>query len=99
MGLNDWVFAMTTLPNGDLVAGGKFTTAGAVIANNIARWDGSSWSALGTGMAGSNSQVNALSSLPNGDLVAGGGFTTAGGADAKRIARWNGTAWSAQGTG
>ena len=33
-----------------LYAGGDFTTAGGVAANRIAKWDGSSWSALGSGM-------------------------------------------------
>ena len=36
----------------DLYAGGYFTTAGGVTANNIAKWDGSAWSALGSGMGG-----------------------------------------------
>lgn len=55
------------LPSGDIVAGGDFTTAGGVPASRIARWDGASWSALGTGM---NDSVYALSVLPTGDLVA-----------------------------
>jgi len=79
-----------------LVAGGTFTTAGGVNASRIARWNGTAWSPLGTGM---NSSVEALAVLPNGDLVAGGSFTTAGGVTASRIARWNGTAWSPLGTG
>ena len=37
----------------DLYAGGDFTTAGGSAANNIAQWNGSSWSALGSGMNGS----------------------------------------------
>jgi hypothetical protein len=42
-GLDGDVFALTTLPNGDLVAGGGFLTAGSVTVNHIARWDGTSW--------------------------------------------------------
>ena len=34
----------------NLYAGGNFTTAGGVPANHIAKWDGSAWSALGSGM-------------------------------------------------
>ncbi|HZN41654.1 MAG TPA: hypothetical protein VFD82_22815, partial [Planctomycetota bacterium] len=90
------VFALARLPNGDLVAGGAFSTAGGVSANNIARWDGTSWSALGSG---TNDRVLALTTLPNGDLVAGGSFTTAGGVSANYIARWDGTGWSALGSG
>ena len=36
----------------DLYAGGGFTTAGGVAANRIAKWNGSAWSALGSGMNG-----------------------------------------------
>lgn len=96
------VNALTALPNGDLVAGGSFTTAGGVSADNIARWDGSAWFALGagTGAAGSGAgMVTALATLPNGDLVAGGLFDTAGGVSASRIARWDGVGWAAFGAG
>ena len=41
----------------NLYVGGDFTTAGDVVANRIAKWDGLSWSALGTGL---NSTVNAI---------------------------------------
>jgi trimeric autotransporter adhesin len=91
-----YVFALTTLPNGDLVAGGDFTTAGGVPVNYIARWDGGSWSALGSGM---NNDVADLITLPNGNLIACGAFTNAGGVSANRIALWNGSLWSALGAG
>jgi hypothetical protein len=90
------VFALAVLPNGDLVAGGYFTAAGGVSAENIARWNGTSWSALGSG---TNSVVNALMVLPNGDLVAAGGFSLAGGSAVSRVARWDGASWSALGSG
>ncbi|HEX6812358.1 MAG TPA: hypothetical protein VF384_12090 [Planctomycetota bacterium] len=80
------MLALTTLPNGDLVAGGGFTTDGGVSASNIARWNGTSWSPLGAGM---NDDVMALAVLANGDLVAGGAFSSAGGAPAHFVARWN----------
>ena len=35
-----------------LYAGGDFTTAGGTAANYIAQWNGSSWSALGSGISG-----------------------------------------------
>ena len=60
---------------GTLYAGGSFTTAGGSAANCIAQWDGSSWSALGSGM---NNIVYALA-VSGGTLYAGGWFTTAGG--------------------
>jgi hypothetical protein len=73
-GMDSVVRTLATLPNGDLVAGGIFTTAGGVSARRIARWNGTAWSPLGSGM---DDQVHALATLPNGDLVAGGVFTTA----------------------
>ncbi len=95
-GLDGPVWALTTLPNGDLIAGGAFTTAGGVSAAYVARWNGNAWSALG---AGTNQLVLALTTLPNGDVLAGGQFTMAGGISANGIARWNGSAWSALGAG
>ncbi len=65
-------------------------------ANNIAKWDGSAWSALGSGM---NDAVHALAVDGSGNLVAGGSFTTAGGVSANHIAKWDGSAWSALGSG
>ena len=52
----------------NLYAGGYFTTAGGVAANNIAKWDGSAWSALGSGMDGA---VYALA-VSGTNLYAGG---------------------------
>src|SRR5207247_2376843 len=66
------VSALTTLPNGDFIAGGQFATAGGKARSYIARWNGSAWSSLGPGM---NDSVFALNLLPNGDLAAGGNFT------------------------
>ena len=67
----------------NLYAGGYFTTAGGVTANFIAKWDGSSWSALGSGM---NYWVSALA-VSGTNLYAGGLFTTAGGVEATPFPR------------
>jgi trimeric autotransporter adhesin len=90
------VTALATMGNGDVVAAGFFQQAGGAAANAIARWNGSSWSPLASGILGS---VFCLLPMPNGDVVAGGNFTIAGGSSVGRIARWNGTAWSTFGTG
>lgn len=95
-GVNGRVNALTTLPNGELVAGGSFGAAGGASVARIARWNGSSWAALGSGV---DDNVECLVALPNGDLIAGGLFTSAGGVPANRIARWSGEAWSAVGSG
>jgi hypothetical protein len=87
--------AALAVSGGRLYAGGDFTGAGGVPANNIAQWDGSGWSPLGTGM---NNQVYALA-VSGGLLYVGGWFTTAGGSPANCIAQWNGSSWSALGSG
>lgn len=95
-GMNSNVWALATLPNGDLVAGGEFTNAGGVLANYVARWNGSAWAALGTGM---DRPVYALTTLASGNVVAGGVFNVAGGVTANGVAHWDGFAWHPLGTG
>ncbi len=89
------VRASTTF-NGDLIAGGTFTTIGGIAANSIARWNGTSWQALGAGVT-ANSGVGTVSSLGvfNNELFVGGSFSTAGGLASANIARWNGSTWIA----
>jgi len=99
-GMNYEVMALA-VSGTNLYAGGWFTTAGGVTVNRIAKWDGSAWSALGSGMSrvgGLGGDVFALA--VNGiDLYAGGQFTTAGGVPATNIAKWDGRAWLALGSG
>jgi hypothetical protein len=73
--------------------------AGGLQANNVARWDGASWSALGSGV--SNIYLWGVRCFHeyDGALIVGGDFLTAGGASAKYIARWDGIGWSTLGTG
>jgi hypothetical protein len=79
----------------DLYAGGDFTVAGGTAANNIAKWDGTTWSPLGSGM---NGEVLALA-ISGTNLYAGGNFTVAGGIAANFVAKWDGQAWSPLGSG
>ena len=79
----------------DVYIGGYFSHAGGVAANNIAKWNGSAWSPLGTGTTG---DVNAIVKIGS-DIYAAGYFSTAGGVSCKNIAKWDGTAWSPLGTG
>ena len=98
----DPVNALTVFDDGSgpaLYAGGQFTIAGGETANSIARWNGSHWGPLGSGM---DNSVQALAVFDDGTgpaLYAGGNFTTAGGVAASRIAKWNGSTWSALGSG
>ncbi|MCA8949352.1 MAG: hypothetical protein KDE27_07605, partial [Planctomycetes bacterium] len=86
------VDTLAVTPNGDLFAGGWFDTIAGTTAANIARFDGSAWSAVGAGCDG---PVNRLQVLPNGDLLAIGTFQNAGTLPAAGIARWDGQSWSA----
>lgn len=91
------ITTFATLPNGDLVAGGTFTSIGGVAALGIARRNSSgNWQPLGTGIQGS---VRALAVLQNGDLIAGGEFATAGGVTVNHIAQWDGSTWFGLGSG
>jgi hypothetical protein len=86
--------------NGTLYASGSFTSMGGVAnTNNIAQWNGSVWSALGTGVtAGSGALAMAVDQTNN--LYVGGTFTTMGGvANTLRLAKWDGSVWTPLGTG
>jgi len=86
--------------DGKLIAAGNFQVAGCTLATNIASWDGSSWSPLGSVMWGGypGPYVSTLAVYDN-KLIAGGAFTTAGGVDANKIASWDGSSWSPLGSG
>ena len=82
-----------------LYAAGHFTMAGGASANRIARWDGSSWTPLGSG---TDDRVYALAAYDDGSgavLYGGGGFIEAGGVPVSNLAAWDGSSWSATGTG
>ena len=82
-----------------LYVGGQFTAAGGVAtANRIARWDGSNWTNLLTGINGGSEGVTALADF-KGDLYLGGTFINAGPTLTNNIARWNGIGFFALGTG
>jgi hypothetical protein len=85
----------------NLYAGGNFTTAGGVPVHNIAKWNGSAWSALGSGMGGGDYYFPSVYALAvsGTDLYVGGWFTNVGGLPANCIAKWNGSAWSTLGSG
>jgi hypothetical protein len=85
-----------------LYAAGYFVQAGGAAAKSIARWDGTSWLGLGSGLddGGSAGRGFALATFDDGSgpaLYVGGWFLAAGGVGARSIARWNGSAWSSIG--
>jgi hypothetical protein len=69
--------------------GGAFTNAGPVAARNIARWDGTSWFALGPGLAGRVYKVACF----NSDIYAGGAPFRTETETAVYLSKWNGPEW------
>ena len=100
-GFGGVVYALAVSGN-DVYVGGFFDQAGGSSGfNNVARYDGSGWSRLGTpAQNGVFGQVNALAVSGN-DVYVGGQFTQAGSVSANNVARFNvGTnSWRALGTG
>ena len=102
-GTNDYVQAIA-VHGGQTYVGGDFAIAGGAQANMVARWDGTEWASLGTGLRNGDgvytaSGVFALATDSEGGLYAGGTFATAGGLTARRVAKWDGNAWSSLGAG
>ncbi|MCC6660015.1 MAG: hypothetical protein IT437_03925 [Phycisphaerales bacterium] len=93
-GTNGAIFALGEW-QGDLYAGGIFTTIGGVSAGNIARWNGAAWSSLGQGLSVATIQpaVHVIGTYA-GNLVAGGDFSKAGTSTIENIARWDGSHWN-----
>ena len=94
-GTDNPIMAIAVGGNGDIYVGGAFGSAGGVPASRIAKWNGSAWSALGSG---TDNEVLAIA-ITGSDIYVGGRFTVAGGVTVNHIAKWNGSAWSALGSG
>ncbi|MGP1309600.1 MAG: hypothetical protein ACTS27_05325 [Phycisphaerales bacterium] len=96
----DQINALAVFDDGSgpaLYAAGRFTSIDGLAVNNIARWDGESWSAVGSGLTGGFSRALTLEVFDDGSgpaLYAGGEFTEAGGLPARNLARWDGSSWS-----
>jgi hypothetical protein len=101
--INFQVNALAQAANGDVYAAGGFTTAGGKAVNNIARWDGTEWWPVGTGLTRGTltdyAWVSCLYWLSPTQLLVGGLFGDAGGVPVKSLATWNGTAWEGFSTG
>src|SRR5206468_1173343 len=83
-GMNGTVYALAVY-NGNLVAGGNFTTP----AQRVAQWTGANWQALGNGL---NGGINALT-VYNGNLVAGAGSLSS------NVSQWASATWQPMGSG
>jgi hypothetical protein len=97
---NGWPYAMTVFDDGDgndLYIVGNFTRAGQHDTQRIARWDGVTYSALGSGLSGIASSLLGFDDGSGPALYVGGAFQSAGGEYSPHFARWNGSAWEAIG--
>ena len=108
VGINPLVTAMTVFDDGQgggpqLYIAGRFSAVGSTSANMIARWNGTSWSAVGTNLVPRNatSEVDCLLVHDDGTgpaLYAGGSNLRLGTDTTNRaVVKWNGTTWSAVG--
>jgi hypothetical protein len=94
LGANSLVYTAVLDGSGNLYIGGLFDAVGGTVAN-VAKWNGNSWSAVGSGI---NSPVYALA-VSGTNLYAGGWFTMAGGTMVNYVAQWNGSTWLPMGAG
>ena len=93
-GLDGGVRAMA-VDGTDLYVTGDFQTINDVSARFVAKWDGASWSPLGTGLDGLGRAIAVF----GGDVIVGGNFASAGDSPASNLARWDGSSWHPFGTG
>jgi len=85
----------------NLYVGGYFTTAGGIAVHNVAKWNGTAWSAVGAGIGTSGQVVNALYVSPTSQkLYACGTFANDGTGlvTLPKVALFDG-AWVGVGTG
>ncbi len=99
-GLDGEVRAMAVFDDGTtegpaLFVGGAFMSAGGIAASRIARWDGSSWSPVGSGVDGTVTAMTVFDDGRGPALWVSGGFAVAGGQTAPGLARWDGAEWTA----
>ena len=99
------VLTGTTFDDGTgpaLYVGGIFTFGDGLTTRNAARWDGTSWAAVGDWVGDGYSWCHVLCSFDDGTgpkLVAGCLFPSLAGLTVNHIAAWDGASWSALGSG
>lgn len=93
--VNDVARKFLSRPEG-LYAVGSFTSlSDSTVLNNVALWNGSSWTSVGNGVNGPCED----GAFINNQLYIVGSFTQANGAAIRAAARWDGTQWHQLGDG
>ncbi len=103
VGTNGIVTSLATMGT-SLYVGGLFTSVGGttVPASLVAKWNGTTWSALGNGLTGTGLYTTWKLLVNQGSLYATGLFNASGILSANNIARWDtaaGGSWNALGSG
>ena len=104
---NGGATAAAVMPNGDVIVTGGFTQIGdtpgggpLVNAFLIARWDGTQWNAMGSGIQPTSGfGVFDMAVTPSGELIIVGAQQGAGGVASRYITKWTGTQWVAMNNG
>ncbi len=107
-GINPYVPAMIVHDDGagggtQLYIGGRFTTVSGVTAPMVARWNGTTWSPVGTNLTPRNATADIDCFLVwndgSGPALFAGGSNLRVNADGinRSVVKWNGTSWSAVG--
>ena len=87
--------------NGDLLVAGTFDSAGGIAVESLARWNGSQWSAVGSGLTTGPGQtvfVEAVTTSVAGDVYASGVFAFGGPSPLGKIVVRSGGTWQVLGT-
>lgn len=84
IGSSRLVRSLALTPDGTLVAGGHFRTAGDRVTPFLAEWDGVDWSTPAPAL---NGPVLAMTTLPDGAVAVGGSFSGAGRLSLEHLAR------------
>ena len=85
------VYEIDSAPNGTVYFIGASNSVSGVSISKFARYNGSSWSNMGTYP---NNELRALEVASNGEVFVGGNFTAIGSVAANRIARYDGSKWN-----
>lgn len=83
----------------DLIAGGRFQFAnGSIGPHLVAKWNGKTWSSLGTGITIPNNRNGEVQTLAtDGNIVFAGGVSFPNGVTTYQVNRWDGTNWASIG--
>lgn len=87
-GTNGPIYGVRRTRNGDIYAIGAFGTIDGQSANNIAKWNGTTWVDIG----GVLTYPWSIDELPSGDILVAGDLTMAGGQSCNGIARYSAAA-------